>query len=587
MAFPQVQSSASGNSGANSTTHSITLPSGITAGDLVIVFFSNDDAATASVTTPASGWEGPIGQGVSPSNSNRLSVFWRFCDGTEGATITITLTSTNGAAWTTYRISGCDSTTDPEISATASGTSTSPDPSSLSPSWGADDTLWFAVYGWDGNVAHSSYPTNYSSNQLTDRWANVAGAGIASASRNLNASSEDPGAGAIASSDQWVAYTVAIRPQGSAVNLDVDNTFAFTETLDLTSFEVDNTFTFGNVAEHNYFFEDCDNVLVLDSEATLATFTLLAANRLFFFGAFGEEGQEVEHNYFFYDVENEFSFDSVTGYNQELSITQYLGFTDRYFVPAFGNAIGLTDSVRRAYAVTAENLFDWNDHSDDPAEALFRAYNASNDLGFVITISASNFQELYQYLELEDDVDSSDTEYGRPSAQSVVKQHLTFKISGTTCPEKEYTPFIGSSGDTSFPEVSATPPTLGSGVFTLTYPRVSPTTTLVLKNPTFGNTDTLRFAKIDRRTRGGDRKIFSDLDWSETQTLELTIENLCATEVTIDELLAFLNASLGKLIGLLDWENRQWEGVIVAPETEVIPTVSGHRIRIVFEGELA
>lgn len=366
-----------------------------------------------------------------------------------------------------------------------------------------------------------------------------------------------------------------------------ENTFAFTQTLDITSFDVSNDFNLAVNAEHNYFYEDAENVFVFTSEVEILAFVVLAANRIFFFGLYGEEGQDVQHNYFTEDVTNEFDFDSIAGYNQELSITDYLGFTDRYFVPDFGNSLGLTDSVRRQYNVDAENLFDWNSHSDDPAEALFRSYNVANDFNFTITITASNLQDLYQYINFEDEVGTGSTEFGRPNTQSVIKQHLSFKITGAACPEKEYAPFVGSSGDASYPEVSVTPPTLGSGVFTLTYPRVSPTTTLTLKNPTFGNTDALRFVKIDRVTRGGDRKIFADLDWSSTQTLELTIENICETQATIDELLTFLNASLGKLIGLLDWEGRQWEGVILAPETDVIPTVNGYRIRIVFEGVVA
>lgn len=373
----------------------------------------------------------------------------------------------------------------------------------------------------------------------------------------------------------------------TVITEDCSNEFAFAETLEITSFVVSNDFNFTEDAEHNYFFEDCEDVFSWDSDVELLAFTVLAANRLFFFSPFGEEGQDLQHNYFTEDVSNAFEFDNVAGYNQELSVTDYLGFTDRYFVPAFGNSLGLVDSVRRAYEVSAENQFDWNDHSDDPAEALFRTYNVSNDFNFTIVITASNFQELYQYIELGDSVDSGETEFARPSTHSVIKQHLSFKITGSTCPEKEYAPFVGSSGDASYPEVSVTPPTLGSGVFTLTYPRVSPTTTLTLKNPAFGNTDSLRFVKIDRRTRGGDRKIFSDLEWAKTQTLELTIENICETETTLDELLNFLNTSLGKQIGLLDWENRQWEGIILAPETEIIPTVRGYRIRIIFEGELA
>lgn len=91
---------------------------------------------------------------------------------------------------------------------------------------------------------------------------------------------------------------------------------------------------------------------------------------------------------------------------------------------------------------------------------------------------------------------------------------------------------------------------------------------------------------MDRVTRGGDRKIFSDLGWGSTQSFELTITNICNTTVTIDNIIDFLNTSLGEEIGLLDWENRQWKGIIVAPETEVTPTTTGHTVRIVFEGEL-
>ena len=145
---------------------------------------------------------------------------------------------------------------------------------------------------------------------------------------------------------------------------------------------------------------------------------------------------------------------------------------------------------------------------------------------------------------------------------------------------------IGNSDDTTYDEVPAAAPTLGQGVLTLTYPRVTPTLTLVLKNPEFGNLDVIRFTKVDRRTRGGDRKFFTDSGWGSTQSFELEITNVCDTTATIDEILEFLNTSLGGEVGLLDWENRQWKGIIVAPETDVIPQVGGHTVRIIFEGEL-
>lgn len=211
MAFPVVETSASGNSGANATAHVVTLPTGIADGDLVIVFFSNDGAQTASVTTPATGWNGPVGQDVSTGNNNRLSMFWRWADGTEAATITITVTSTEAAAWTAYRISGADSNYDPEISAGATGTDALPNPDSLTVSWGTAETLWFAFYGWDAGSVNSSYPTGYSDNRLTDNWSNANGIGIASASKYTINETENPGTGEIASADEWVAYTVGVK----------------------------------------------------------------------------------------------------------------------------------------------------------------------------------------------------------------------------------------------------------------------------------------------------------------------------------------------------------------------------------------
>lgn len=347
-----------------------------------------------------------------------------------------------------------------------------------------------------------------------------------------------------------------------------------------------NDFGFVQTATHNIVEEDVSNVFGFENLIELIVINRLAANRIFFDTPYGEGGQLVEHNYIFDECSNEFVFGSVSGYNQELEITQYLGFSDRYFTPAFGNYIGFEGVVRRAYNEDVENQFDWIHHDGLGAHphAVMRAYLASNDLALAAVAVGGSVEDLYDYFGFEDSVGTADTEFGRPVAQSVIKQHLTFSIQGASCPEKEYAPYIGSSGDTSYPEVSTTPPTLGTGVFTLTYPRVTPTSTLVLKSPVFGNTDTLRFTKLDRRTRGGDRKIFSDLDWGQTQSFELVVENICSP--VIDDILDFLNASVGKEIGLQDWENRDWAGVIFAPDTEVIPQIGGWSVRIVFEGEL-
>lgn len=342
---------------------------------------------------------------------------------------------------------------------------------------------------------------------------------------------------------------------------------------------------------------------MLTQELQLASVFKLAANRIFFNGAYpgplggptGEIGQFADTNFVYADAGNSFfdaGLDNRAGYDQTADIVQYIGFTDRYFADPVADvlfnafAVPATSRVGIVFANDVTLSFSWNDH--DLGEAAKRVYPIGNTLVFGQTLlNVPEVDDLFQGFGFTQTLDTVGTDFGGDTSQAFIKQHVSFRVQGQRCPEKEYTPFIGESGDTSYPEVSVSAPTLGSDTLTLTYPRVGPTTTLVLKNPEFGNSDTIRFTKIDRVTRGGDRKFFSDSNWSETQSFRLTISNICDTTATIDQIINFLNDSLGKEIGLLDWEGRQWKGIVVVPETEVIPQVGGHRVVIVFEGELA
>ena len=210
MAFPTVQSATGNNSGANTTSQVITFDGGTAVGDRVLVFITNDGGAGMSVTS-GTGWA-QLFQRTVDGVTARLTCFWKDWDGS-GDNLTLDCSASEGLSWAIVAIEAgtFDDTTDPEVGTASFGTSDSPDPPSLNPTnWDVEDTLWIASYGWDGNVAHSAYPTNYSSNQFTTRWANTGGAGVAVATRNNAAASEDPGVGTLASSEQWAAQTVAI-----------------------------------------------------------------------------------------------------------------------------------------------------------------------------------------------------------------------------------------------------------------------------------------------------------------------------------------------------------------------------------------
>lgn len=333
-------------------------------------------------------------------------------------------------------------------------------------------------------------------------------------------------------------------------------------------------------------------------------FFRLAADRVFFFGLYnpgpdGSYGQEATHNYIFDSVANTMldgAESNITGYDADIEILQYIGLTGpRVFGNADNALFTVPASSNRVLITTladVSNSFAWLNH-DDRAEPDLKKYAAlivyeAIDTMLNQSVVGGDVQDVYQFFNLSEVVSTGATDFGRVPSQSVIKDHVAFKITdGPTCPDKEFTPFVGASGDTSYGNIDETTPVLGSGTLTLTYPYTSPTLTLTLKNPEFGDQNVLDFAKIDRKTRGGTRKIFADNDWSEAQTLQLTVSNLSACKVPVADIVNFLNTSLGKEVGLLDWHGRQWRGVISVPDTDITQEASGTRVVITYDGELA
>jgi len=202
--------------GTDTTDHYVNMPATVNGGNLLIVFFTNDGSAT--VTTPV-GWT----QLASTANGAavRLSVYYKIAAGTEGGTTVNFVTSAaEQAAAQVYRITNWHGTTPPEISTAATGTSTRPNPASLNPAgWDVADTLWLAVAGQDrgdqsGTTAYPVYYTDGISTQSSDP-ATTGDCRIHSACRGLAAASENPGAFTIPVSEEWVAFTIAVRPESN------------------------------------------------------------------------------------------------------------------------------------------------------------------------------------------------------------------------------------------------------------------------------------------------------------------------------------------------------------------------------------
>jgi hypothetical protein len=97
--------------------------------------------------------------------------------------------------------------------------------------------------------------------------------------------------------------------------------------------------------------------------------------------------------------------------------------------------------------------------------------------------------------------------------------------------------------------------------FILTYPYDTPTTTLTLKIPLFGNTDKTETGFKIRYTLNNQLSVVRG-NWPTIRRFKFDFSAL--TEAQRDDFLAFYLLSLGQEIGLLDHEDRQWRGVIIS-----------------------
>lgn len=211
VAFPTIAATATSIDTTTNTTQVISLPAGISSGDLLLLAFYGS-GTDASLHTTATGWT-LLGESVVTNSVAHLSVFYRIADGGEGASVSFTTDVSEDSAGCVYRIAGQHAVTTPQINAGPPvGSSTSPDPELLTPTWSTEDTLFIAIGGADGSaVDFTAYPTNYDTSQITIPTHTANGGACAMAARAYTADSDDPGVFTIDTSVRWITYTVAVR----------------------------------------------------------------------------------------------------------------------------------------------------------------------------------------------------------------------------------------------------------------------------------------------------------------------------------------------------------------------------------------
>lgn len=206
--FPQL-SSTSTTFDSDTTTHNVNIPA-LEAGEGVVVALEANGAG--GITTPGGGWERFDNHG---SNNGGL---FRYKATSDEVATTVNFATTNAvtAVARVIKVSlWSGNLAEMEASAVENvGSGTAPNPPSVTASWGSDRNTFIAIgQASDDDIAFTAAPANY-----TDLVSAVSGGGtnngcsVGSAHRNLENASDDPGTFTLASSENWGANTVVIRP---------------------------------------------------------------------------------------------------------------------------------------------------------------------------------------------------------------------------------------------------------------------------------------------------------------------------------------------------------------------------------------
>jgi hypothetical protein len=231
VAFPVVEGVAESSVNTAGTSHAVTLPASIASTDEVLILM--DIGSTSATLNALTDW----GELLDENAANGLKIL-RYTGAGVPSNPTFTSSATTRSASIAYRISGADKTVTPQIGTTATGTSATPDPPSVTPTGGVSKPyLFIAFFGQAGEEADddtwaNTPPTNYTPSPPRQKTCGTAGTNlgglIASAERALmTGSAEDPGTFGVDVSAAWRAQTIIVHP------LALTGTAAWTDDADV------------------------------------------------------------------------------------------------------------------------------------------------------------------------------------------------------------------------------------------------------------------------------------------------------------------------------------------------------------------
>lgn len=205
MTTPTVETRATSTHAPATTSHSVTMPSGITVGDLLVVAFSFN-AGTIATASASSDWTELEDSSVVSSGPS-LAIFYKIAEGSDA----LTVTTSTGASSSCVALRISDAS-DIEVASSpiSDSSSTNADPPSISPDADAQDYLFIAVMAAIASSLTAG-PSGYSNfTTVTSTGTSVTSSNVATAEKETDAqASENPGAFTSAL-DPWIAQTIAI-----------------------------------------------------------------------------------------------------------------------------------------------------------------------------------------------------------------------------------------------------------------------------------------------------------------------------------------------------------------------------------------
>ena len=224
--FP-VQVASTYGEDTTGSPYTIPMPAGIASGDLLEVDFYCQGGSTVTLPVSEAWTQTFLFQGTVGSSDITLMSYARIADGSETAHTLLVLFG-GPAIFGTHLTKGAHASALPEAGTTSTGaSSTTPNPPSLSPSWGSAKTLFRCFSATSQQTEATVFPLpNANHNQV----GSSHGAMWACAIRE-EASSKDPGTFTVVGASNWAANTIAIRPASGDITLTQPSRLANANTL--------------------------------------------------------------------------------------------------------------------------------------------------------------------------------------------------------------------------------------------------------------------------------------------------------------------------------------------------------------------